>query len=372
MRGARSDGRRSPGWSSMTADVGPSHRIAERVLGDLKKVGLSATPRNFEVWYAHVEGLNPALSRDIQAATDMSGNVSQKAADKLYRTHIQHADLSRDVIDLVTRFRDEVSELHEMIEQSSESAVDHNETLKELSGQLRQTTKEYPAVSRLLEGVIAVAKDMRNQNEQLELRLADSVSEINSLQHSVENIQAEAMKDPLTGIANRSVFDKSLQRHMSEAGKANEPLSLVLADIDHFKNFNDQWGHQTGDQVLRLVAEVMLANVKGQDILARYGGEEFAIILPNTTLKNAHTLADRIRRAVQSRHLKKRRTSEDLGVVTMSMGVAQHRKADTVETFIDRADQSLYAAKADGRNKVLDESVLNAKSSGASPKSGAA
>ena len=342
----------------MTVGVEPSHRIAERALEALKEADLAATPRNFEVWYAFAEGKNPALARDIQIATDEFGKVSQKAADQFYRHHIQHADLSRDVIDLVTRFRAEVSDLHDMIEQTGENTAGYNATLGDLSTQLRQTTAEFPAVGKLLEGVIVVAKDMHSQNEHLESRLADSVTEINTLQRNVENIQAEAMKDPLTGVANRLLFDTELERQMDEAKETGAPLSLVLADIDHFKRFNDTWGHQTGDQVLRLVAEVMNANVKGQDLLARYGGEEFAIILPDTTLQNAVTLANHIREAVESRRLKKRRTEEDLGTVTMSMGVALCRKGDTAETLIERADQSLYAGKETGRNRVVSETEV--------------
>ena len=284
----------------MKAGVEATHRIAEISLGALKDIGLESTPRNFELWYNHVEGRNPALSRDIQKSLDPFGKLSQENADQLYKQHVQHADLSRDVIELVTRFRAEVSDLHDMIEQTGENATEHNETLTGLSEQLRKTSEEFPAVGALLEGVISVAKDMRSENEQLESRLAASATEINTLQRNVEDIQAEAMKDSLTGVANRSLFDKALQQQMAEARASGQPLALVLSDIDHFKKFNDQWGHQTGDQVLRLVAEVMNANVKGQDILARYGGEEFAIILPETSLKNAHMLADRIRGAVES------------------------------------------------------------------------
>jgi diguanylate cyclase len=129
-----------------------------------------------------------------------------------------------------------------------------------------------------------------------------------------------------------------------------------MTDIDHFKNFNDTWGHLTGDQVLRLVAMSMKQNVKGQDIAARYGGEEFAIILPNTVLRAAVTVADHIRRAVMSKELMKRSTGEHLGRVTISIGVASLQPSDTAATLIDRADACLYAAKRNGRNRVICES----------------
>ena len=345
----------------MAVGVEITHRTAELAVGALKQSGLAATPTNYELWYAHVEGKNPALSRDIQKAMDGFGKVSQMDADQLHQTHIQRADISGDVIELVTRFQEEVTDLYSVIERTGENAAGHNEALDGLSEQLQKTTKEYPAVGKLLEGMVTVAKDMHTQNEQLETRLADSVSEIHTLQRNVEYIQAEAMKDPLTGIANRAMFDQSLERLIGEAEESKDNLALVMADVDHFKTFNDKWGHQTGDQVLRLVAEVMNANVKGADLLARYGGEEFAIILPGTSLEHAQMLADRIRQAVESRRLRRRRTDENLGIITMSMGIAAHRAQDSAETIIERADECLYAAKENGRNQVITEGALNAK-----------
>jgi len=342
----------------MTKDVATTHRIAEIALGALKQIGLAATPQNIEVWCEHVEGCNPALSRDIRKVTDQDGKVSQRDAEKLHKEHVQRSDLSTHVIDIVNRFHDEVTDLQDMVEITGENAHGHSLALGGLSDQLRQSTEDYPGFGALLEGVLSVTKNIRAENHQLASRLAESVDEISTLQRSVESIQAEALKDSLTGIANRSMFDKTLTQKIAEATADGKELSLVIADIDHFKKFNDKWGHQTGDQVLRLVAEVMNANVKGQDLLARYGGEEFAVILPGTSLENARMLADRIRFAVESRRLKKRRTKEDLGVVTLSMGVALYRSADSMESLIERADQGLYAAKHAGRNQVIDETAL--------------
>jgi diguanylate cyclase len=128
-----------------------------------------------------------------------------------------------------------------------------------------------------------------------------------------------------------------------------------MTDIDRFKAFNDTYGHLTGDQVLRLAAMCVRQNVKGQDIAARYGGEEFAVILPRTTLGQALTVADQIRRGVMSKELMKRSTNENLGRITVSIGVAAYRPGDTGQTLIERADACLYAAKRTGRNKVMCE-----------------
>src|SRR5262249_5059635 len=126
-------------------------------------------------------------------------------------------------------------------------------------------------------------------------------------------------------------------------------------DIDHFKKFNDTYGHLTGDQVLRLVAQAVKQNVKGQDIAARYGGEEFAVILPQTPLRQALTVADHIRRAVVAKELIKRSTGENLGRVTISVGVATLHKSETTQALLERADACLYAAKRSGRNLVVCE-----------------
>ena len=131
---------------------------------------------------------------------------------------------------------------------------------------------------------------MEENNRRLETRLNTSKQEITELHAHLEAVRTESLTDPLTSLANRKFFDIAFaQRYRPSANKVGEPLSLMFADIDHFKNFNDTYGHLIGDQVLRLVAMALKDNVKGRDMAARYGGEEFAVVLPETSLRQATT-----------------------------------------------------------------------------------
>nr|WP_248306212.1 GGDEF domain-containing protein [Devosia oryzisoli] len=166
------------------------------------------------------------------------------------------------------------------------------------------------------------------------------------------------MLDPLTKIANRKSLDEGLAEAIREAAETGAPLSLMLVDIDHFKTFNDTYGHQTGDQVLRLVAMTLKSNIKGKDLAARYGGEEFVAVLPSTDMEGAVIVAENVRKAIQAKELLKRSTNEKLGRITASFGVARFHPTDNAMSLIERADRCLYAAKHAGRNRVVSESEL--------------
>jgi len=196
---------------------------------------------------------------------------------------------------------------------------------------------------------------MEVNNKNLEARLSASKQEVEQLQHNLETVRFESLTDPQTTLSNRKFFDQAIDKAIVAARTNNEPLALLMSDIDHFKIFNDKYGHLTGDQVLRLVAISMKQNVKGQDIAARYGGEEFVVALPNTSLPNAVTVAEHIRNAVMNKELTKRSSGERLGRITISIGVAVLHADDTAQSLIERADACLYEAKHNGRNCVIGE-----------------
>jgi diguanylate cyclase len=249
---------------------------------------------------------------------------------------------------------DEIDQVMAMIDAAAGSASTYSASLSNVTNELIGA-KDRDGLRQIVESLVATANEMKQNNEALEQRLTASKEEINQLQEHLAVVRTESLTDPLTGLANRKHFDERLAGSIEEANERSEALSLVMVDIDHFKAFNDTWGHLTGDQVLRLVAMSLKQNVKGQDTAARYGGEEFGVILPNTVLRAALTVADHVRRAVMSKELMKRSTGQNLGRVTISLGVATMHKGDTVQTLIARADACLYAAKRNGRNRVICE-----------------
>lgn len=157
-----------------------------------------------------------------------------------------------------------------------------------------------------------------------------------------------ARTDALTGMINRGAFDEVIARRTAEAARTGQPLSLALYDIDHFKQCNDQYGHQMGDAVLATIAGVIHEQTREMDIVARYGGEEFAVVMPATAIEWAVRGVERVRLAVarttfpdKLRHLN----------TTVSVGIAEFRVGDTPTSLIARADEALYASKHAGRNR---------------------
>jgi len=168
----------------------------------------------------------------------------------------------------------------------------------------------------------------------------------NQLKALNQKLQSLAITDGLTGLHNHRAFQDYLEEQFQVAMRNKQPLALILMDVDHFKQYNDTYGHQAGDEVLRQVAQILSAHVREGDFVARYGGEEFVIVLPRTDLESAVAVAERLREAVQSAEWR-------LRPVTGSFGVACIRPdMETRQELIEAADQALYQAKKNGRNRV--------------------
>jgi len=329
--------------------------FAKVAFGQIRALRQAATPRNYEVWYTYATGYNPQLNQTINDLLQRNGQVTEADLDQIYEAQFSPTRQMQQLDHFGSQVKDEIEQVMAMIEAAAGSATSYTESLAGVTQKLG-ATKDREGLRGIVESLVQTAKDMEVSNQALEARLNASKQEIHQLQENLETVRHESLTDPLTTLANRKFFDQALEKAMSEATTKREPLTLMMTDIDHFKNFNDSYGHQTGDQVLRLVAMAVKNNIKGQDIAARYGGEEFAVVLPNTVLRSATTVADHIRRAVMTKQLMKRSTHEQLGRITISIGVAVLHDGDTAQSLIGRADACLYAAKHAGRNRVICES----------------
>jgi diguanylate cyclase len=328
--------------------------FAELALGQIRSLRQTAIPRNYEIWYVYASGYNPQLNKVVNETLARSGKLTESDLEQIYETYLSQIKTTDRIDKVGARVIGEIDDVMLLIGEALEMSASYGESLSVVGEKLAAVVNNEQA-RQLIDALVRTTHDMRCSTKALEERLALSKAEISNLQQSLEAIRAESMTDPLTGLGNRKYFDRSLETAVTTAVETSEPLSLLMFDIDHFKSFNDSYGHLTGDQVLRLVGMSLKQSIKGQDITARYGGEEFAVVLPNTALRQALTVADHIRRAVMSKELKKKSTGEILGRVTISVGVSMLKPGDDMDSLIERADACLYAAKRAGRNRVVCE-----------------
>ena len=328
--------------------------FAELALGQIRSLRQTAVPRNYEIWYIYATGYNSALNKIINETLARNGKLTEADLEQIYDTYLSHIKTTDRIDKVGARVIGEIDDVMKLISDALGMSASYDASLSGATKKL-STAQNRDQVKKIVESLMKSTREMRDTNKALEERLTLSKSEISNLQQSLEAIRAESLTDPLTGLGNRKYFDRSIETAVQNALANGEPLSLLMFDIDHFKSFNDSYGHLTGDQVLRLVGMSLKQTIKGQDITARYGGEEFAVVLPNTALRQALTVADHIRRAVMAKELKKKSTGEILGRVTISVGVSMLKPGDDTDALIERADACLYAAKRNGRNRVICE-----------------
>ncbi len=328
--------------------------FAEVALGQIKSLRQTAIPRNYEIWYVYATGYNSQLNKIINETLARNGKLTEADLEQIYETYLSQIKTSDRIDKVGARVIGEIDDVMTLITEALGTSASYGDSLNGATKKL-EVANSHGQVKAIIESLIKSTAEMRDTNKALEERLTLSKSEISNLQHSLDAIRAESLTDPLTGLGNRKYFDRSIDNAVQTALANGQPLSLLMFDIDHFKSFNDSYGHLTGDQVLRLVGMSLKQTIKGQDITARYGGEEFAVVLPNTALRQALTVADHIRRAVMSKELKKKSTGEILGRVTISVGVSILKAGDDTDSLIERADACLYAAKRNGRNRVICE-----------------
>lgn len=315
-------------------------------------------PVHYALWYCYSKGSDPELNRRLDKVVEDFDAFPPEVATKLFREYVIHGELEQaragqqQVIELVDDIEDDVSR--------SVSGSHHYQLslAQGLSALQEPIIDDLPSVLNELQESTQLIQD---QQEKFLYRLRAAQNEIQHLRGQLERAHLAATLDSLTRVFNRHAFTRLLDQSLNDSSIG---LALIILDIDHFKQFNDQYGHPLGDRVLQHVGQLLRDQLPARAFAARYGGEEFCVVLRNSTnIEDAHRFADQLRNKIQSLRVKVRSTDQVLDSITASFGVAMAEPGDTLETLLTRADDALYQAKRSGRNQVhppISETVLSA------------
>jgi diguanylate cyclase len=324
--------------------------FAHKALELMEQFDVPPTPENYAVWVCFASDTNPELCETLRAHIEAGEAFTETVNNDLFEQYFQWKAIQDAILESGNLMSRELGAVKQTLEAAERDTVAYGKALAGATHELVASPDE-AGMKRLVESLVSATARMQRRSQALENKLQATSNEVTQLKSHLERVREEAMTDALTGIANRKRFDEALRRARRAADSDKKPLSLVLCDIDFFKRFNDTWGHQTGDQIIRFVAGCLTRHSQEHHVVARYGGEEFGIVMPQTDTATAKEIAEKIRKTVESKKLLRKSTNEDLGNITVSLGIAGYRNGEAIEELIERSDANLYKSKTEGRNR---------------------
>ena len=331
---------------------GPTaYDLARKAMAAMQAQLVWPTPLNYEIFLHCVKDPEGPLAKELARLASIGEPLTEVVSEDLAAAYLPKAQLNAQIRDAGDQLSKELEAVAAAIDTAQKSSSDYGQTLADVSKEL-STSDMAPALQTIVQTLSSATRQVQRQNKTLESQLKESTSEVNRLRENLEQVRRDATTDALTGLANRKAFDDELERACAEAATSGQPLTLAVIDIDHFKNFNDTWGHQTGDQVIRYVASVIARMAPPPRFAARYGGEEFGLVFPGESAVMVRKTLEEIREEVCSRILRRRSTNEELGAVSVSAGYAERRPHEISHGLMERADAALYDSKRAGRNRV--------------------
>lgn len=347
------DGTVRPQKVDVTA--GKEWDMARKVIDQMEKRHILPSPENYATWFFHLTASIPPLSNEIRQREAEHKPFDEAFTSYLFQQYVmrQQDDGQDAQKELVNNTQDMLADALSVITSLISEADSKNANIQERLHDIIED-KEKLDINTLVEALVRMAREMNRSSLAMRNTLEDSRKEVQGLKENLQAVSQEAERDFLTGVCNRKSLETRGKRLITTSRQEESPLSLIIADVDHFKQFNDNYGHLVGDEVLKMVAKMLTDSVKGQDVVARFGGEEFVLLLPATPLEGASAVAENIRSLVARKGLFNRESRENYGAVTISAGVAALTPEDkTLDELIERADRALYQAKEAGRNRVI-------------------
>jgi len=327
--------------------------IADTALRKISAFRQSADPRSYALWFKYASGDSGLLSAAINTRLTRNGTLSPADVEELHHAHIAPSRGQGKTSRIGTRIAGEVDQLLATLEVAEDTAGHYSRDLANAAERLSKTISRAD-VRAIVDALVQATRTLAVKNARLQTQLQAMSEEIAQLSRKIVDVRTETQTDPLTGLGNRRFFLTALERSIADCRATNEPLTLLLADVDGMKAINQNYGNIVGDRVLRFMAMVTREAITGRDIAARYADDEFAIILPKTSLPPAVRIAEQLRHAVMKCELVRRTTGEKARL-TLSVGVATLDRRLPAQGLIEAAEMCLYAAKRAGRNCVVSE-----------------
>lgn len=332
--------------------------LAREAVARMEEHAVWPTPLNFELWLHYCGQPESPLARELDRLLKAGEAITDDVSETLAAAYLPRVRLSEELRDAGAQLSRELRNVAVALAEAQSSQTEYGATLDGASRSLASGPQGVD-LERLVATLSEATKTVQSQSNSLEKRLHESTREVGKLREHLDQVRREAMTDALTALANRKALDEHLALACRSAAEAGAPLTLAVVDIDHFKRFNDTWGHQTGDQVIRYVASVLARIGAAPRFAARYGGEEFAVVFSGETAMAAELVLEQVREEIGGRLLRRRSTNEELGAVTVSIGVAQLHAGEAMTSLIGRADAALYVSKRGGRNRVTNAEALD-------------
>jgi diguanylate cyclase len=329
--------------------------LADRANGFMTQHRVPPTPENFAVWFYYTMGGSLTLRKTIDILIANKRKFDSVVSRDLYVTYVKPQADPATSEDFPEQLRGVIASAQEFLT----NAISDNRSQMESLGEVRSECQTAADPRPIIEKLLKELSNATSRSSALEANFLRTTKDLDQIKDSLALAEQHSNTDPLTGLANRRSLETFLRTVQITAMEAGTPLSILMIDIDHFKKFNDSYGHQVGDQVLRLVARVLQENVRECDLAARYGGEELIAVLPGASLEACAEVAERVRRRIGEARLTRRTTGEEISSITVSIGVAQFRMAESADGMIERCDRALYEAKRSGRNCTIRESSVD-------------
>ncbi len=325
----------------------------DQIRGLLVLTRLPPQPEVYDLFWRYVRDEDHALSLAVDTAIALGG-LTLAGVATLRRAHCGEVGAS-EVAALVEAAHDQAEALTNRIEAGRTDLADYGRAIADGGARL-EAPLDAAALAVLLEQLGAATATMQAANARLEGELATAAAEARALTEQLGRAENAAITDQLTGVLNRRGTIEALERAQADTRASGTRLALAMVDIDHFKRFNDRFGHALGDEVLRFVARHVADRIApAGGSVGRLGGEEFIALLPDHDVMAAAAIIDRVRADLASQIIRNAGDGSSMGRVSFSAGVAGDRHDDDADSLIERADRALYTAKRLGRDRVVPD-----------------